>query len=244
MLSRGQQNSVFDTIEHVSHLTALAQISLTLADAMEQFGFHALGINGLPPPGPGADPFVLTEKTPEGFRDFYIREQLYRLDHICLYAKAVFEPFRFSDAPYDSKESRGNMRFMQALATFGMDKGLIVPIGRVASMPACVWLAGESPDLDHDSILATQLVALFAASKALEISRPPELNSQTSRLSQREREVLQWTAAGKTSWEISVIMKLSERAINKIMADAMFKLEAVTRSQAVVNAIRIGEIDL
>jgi DNA-binding CsgD family transcriptional regulator len=65
-----------------------------------------------------------------------------------------------------------------------------------------------------------------------------------SRLTPREREVIQWISAGKTSWEIGVILGLSERAINKFIADAMVKLDAATRAQAVANAIRIGEIEL
>ena len=65
-----------------------------------------------------------------------------------------------------------------------------------------------------------------------------------SALTGRERDVLRWISAGKTSWEIGSISGLSERAINKIIADAMLKLNAVTRTQAVVIAIRNGEIEL
>jgi DNA-binding CsgD family transcriptional regulator len=98
--------------------------------------------------------------------------------------------------------------------------------------------------LDDDAKRALQLISLFAASKAHALSHPPDVRPRTSRLTPREREVLQWISAGKTSWEIGAILGLSERAINKIIADGMFKLDAVTRTQAVVNAIRIGEIEL
>ncbi len=53
-----------------------------------------------------------------------------------------------------------------------------------------------------------------------------------------------WLAAGKTSWEISVLFGISEAAVNKLIAGAVHKLDAVNRTQAVVNAIRLGEIDL
>lgn len=132
---------------------------------------------------------------------------------------------------------------MQALRSFHMGDGIIVPIGRLAALPACVWLGGEDPDLDDNSVLAVQLIALFAAAKGRALLRKAGPPPGYSNLSAREREVLQWTAAGKTSWEISMISNLSERAINKIIADAMTKLDAVTRAQAVVNAIRLGEIE-
>jgi DNA-binding CsgD family transcriptional regulator len=125
-----------------------------------------------------------------------------------------------------------------------MGRGLIVPLGRPANLPACVWLAGKNPDLDEDAKRAIQLIALFAASKAHSLSRQPQVAALRSALTRREREVLQWISAGKTSWETGLILGVSERAINNVIADAMIKLDAVTRAQAVVNAIRSGDIEL
>lgn len=244
MSSRSKRNLIFDTIYDVSRLTLLPDVSATLAGAMAKFGFTAFGINGLPPPGKSADPRILTESTPQGFRDLYIHERFYLVDHICALARGAYEPFQYSEAPYDRTESRSHERFMQALCTFGMGKGLIVPIGRPTNIPACVWLAGKNPDLDEDAKQSIELIALFAASKAHALSRPLDIGPRTSKLTPHEREVLQWISAGKTSWEISMISGLSERAINKIIAGAMIKLDAVTRAQAIVNAIRVGEIEL
>jgi DNA-binding CsgD family transcriptional regulator len=244
MISRPRQNLVFETIDDISHLTLLPQVGAALAGVMDKFGFGFLGITDLSPPAEGAYPSHLTEKIPEGFRDFFIQERFYSVDHIGAHARVAYEPFRYSDAPYDRTRSRSHRRFMQALHTFGIGRGLIVPVGRPANLPACVWLAGKNPDLDDDAIRAIQLIALFAASKAYALSRPPSLDVKVSSLTSRERDVLQWISSGKTSWEISVISMLSERAINKIIADAMVKLDAVTRAQAVVNAIRRGEIEL
>lgn len=242
MISGARRNLLFDVIDDVSRVTLSPNIGPVLADAMAKFGFTALGINGLPPPSEDADPRILTETTPEGFRDLYIHDRFYLVDHICAHARAAHEPFRYSEAPYDRTNSRGHERFMQALDIFDMGKGLIVPVGRPTTIPACVWLAGKNPDLDDDSCQTVELIALFAASKAHALSRPLDVGLRVSKLTARERDVLQWIAAGKTSWEISVISGLSERAINRIIAGAMTKLNAVTRAQAVVNAIRTGEV--
>jgi LuxR family quorum sensing-dependent transcriptional regulator len=234
---------VLDTVEEISRLTSVIETGSALAEAMEKFGFAALGINGLPPPGEGADPLIITERTPEGFRDLYIEERFYLVDHISRHARATHQPFRYNEAPYDRAEAPAHHRFMQALQTFGMGEGLIVPVGRRAATPTCVWLAGRHPDLDDASIVAAQLVSLFAASKAIALSQPSDPKVPASPLTSREREALRWAAAGKTSWEISMISGVSERAVNKVIADAMVKLDAATRIQAVVIAIRIGEIE-
>lgn len=76
----------------------------------------------------------------------------------------------------------------------------------------------------------------------MKIPQPPR--RPTQRLTNREREALTWLAAGKTSWEISVLFDISEGAVNKLIARAVRKLEAVNRTQAVVNAIRFGDIEI
>ncbi len=61
-------------------------------------------------------------------------------------------------------------------------------------------------------------------------------------LSPRERECLQWTAAGKTSWEIAAILRLSRATADGYIASATRKLGAVNRTQAVAEGIRRGVI--
>lgn len=58
-------------------------------------------------------------------------------------------------------------------------------------------------------------------------------------LSEREREVLRWTAAGKTSSEAGTIMGISARTVNYHMTSILFKLKAVNKTQAVVKAVML-----
>jgi LuxR family quorum sensing-dependent transcriptional regulator len=58
------------------------------------------------------------------------------------------------------------------------------------------------------------------------------------KLSPREIECLKWTADGKTTWEISVILGLSHRTVSDYLASAVSKLGAVNRVQAVAEALR------
>jgi LuxR family quorum sensing-dependent transcriptional regulator len=127
---------------------------------------------------------------------------------------------------------------MQALDTFGMGKGLIVPLGRPANIPACVWLAGEDPDLDDDVKRAIQLIALFASSMAHVLSSPPEAGPHTCKLTSREREVLTWVAQGKSAWEIGKILNIDKRTVDNHTQSATRKLGAANRTHAVVVALR------
>ncbi len=57
-------------------------------------------------------------------------------------------------------------------------------------------------------------------------------------LSNREKEVLRWAMDGKTNWEISMILDIGERTVKFHVQNAMRKLDASSRSQAVAIAVR------
>ncbi|MET4323480.1 DNA-binding CsgD family transcriptional regulator [Bradyrhizobium sp. RT5a] len=51
-------------------------------------------------------------------------------------------------------------------------------------------------------------------------------------LSAREKQCLRWVEEGKSSWEIGVILRVSENTVNFHLKNAMRKLEVTTRSHA------------
>jgi LuxR family transcriptional regulator len=59
-------------------------------------------------------------------------------------------------------------------------------------------------------------------------------------LTLREREVLRWTAIGKTVAEISIILGISERAVTFHITNCLAKLNATNKTQAVMIAMLLG----
>jgi LuxR family transcriptional regulator, quorum-sensing system regulator BjaR1 len=55
--------------------------------------------------------------------------------------------------------------------------------------------------------------------------------------------VLRWVANGKTDWEISVILNISEHTVDKYMRAIKEKLGANNRVNAIARAMRLGLID-
>jgi len=64
-----------------------------------------------------------------------------------------------------------------------------------------------------------------------------------SALSTREKDCLKWSANGKTSWEIAMILKVSERTVVFHLTNAVKKLGAANRRQAVVRALSLRLIN-
>lgn len=63
-------------------------------------------------------------------------------------------------------------------------------------------------------------------------------------ISARELDCLKWTAAGKTAWEASVILGISERTVRFHLNAAREKLRCATTTQAVAKAINYQLIDV
>ena len=59
-------------------------------------------------------------------------------------------------------------------------------------------------------------------------------------LSRREREILQWVAAGKSQQDIGDILSISHRTVEVHLRSAREKLGALTTPQAVGRAVRLG----
>ncbi|HRK17934.1 MAG TPA: helix-turn-helix domain-containing protein [Hyphomicrobiaceae bacterium] len=62
-------------------------------------------------------------------------------------------------------------------------------------------------------------------------------------LNERERDVLNWVATGKSDWQVAQILSVSPKTVNYHVENAKRKLGAMTRIQAVVEAVRLGLID-
>ncbi len=78
------------------------------------------------------------------------------------------------------------------------------------------------------------------------LAAPPQNSNQlkTDMLSSAERKCLVWCARGKTSYEMGLILGLSEHTINHYLGRVQKKLDVSTRAQAVAAGIKNGVIAL
>ena len=82
-----------------------------------------------------------------------------------------------------------------------------------------------------------QLLAVHIHDKVLELEGAPV---SRAKLSPRELECLQWVSDGKTAWECSVILGLSEHTVRCYLESARYKLNASSNTHAVSIAHRAG----
>ncbi|WP_306914871.1 helix-turn-helix transcriptional regulator [Rhizobium mesoamericanum] len=127
------------------------------------------------------------------------------------------------------------------LRAFNIPTSLVVPGYTGDGERILFWLGGDRPLLSQNELNEMTVVTLHLldAFNRIKKSTPTEHVP----LSAREREVIRWTAQGKTSIEIGQILSLSDHTVNAYMTSAIRKLDCVNRTQLVAKAIRMKLIN-
>lgn len=136
--------------------------------------------------------------------------------------------YRFSDfAPH---RERAYGTYWEALGEAGIAEALCATSYGAGGMIASLHLGFPDRDLDPEESLAVQLAGLVLTERLIGFANcPPDRQP----LTRRERDALALVAEGKTDWEISVILGVSEATARFHVDNARRKLGAVSRAQAV-----------
>ena len=121
-----------------------------------------------------------------------------------------------------------------ALRDYRMRHGFCVPIHGLSGHQAGISFAGFDVDDATEANAAVQLIGIYAFNRLATIK---STRKEHGILTAREREVLRWTAAGKTAWDTGGILNIAEDTVNKHVASAMRKLNVCSRTQAVAESI-------
>lgn len=180
---------------------------------------------------------TLLSSWPRAWFDRYHSESFVRHDPVAAKSRTAIQTFRWSEAIPQSKQAKAIMD--AARDDHRLKHGLCVPIRNFEGYYAAVSFAGEQVDQSDAGKFFAELVAIYAFKRLSMLTNCP---AKHQLLTCRQREIMTWVAAGKTAWDVSVILNLSVNTVNKTIVNAMERLDVRTRAQAIAEAIRRGEI--
>ena len=237
-------NIAFDLIDEFDRSAAPEHVIDRMSTALAKFGFTSFLVADVPEIVGNARPIFLLNGWPSAWTAHYQTHNYYKDDPVAARCRRVSNPFEWSEATYDPERHPRAAEVMDAGRQFGLKEGFVVPVSRHSSTMSGVTMAGEKPDFEPRAKRAMHLIGLYAHAKAISLSGRADIQKPASDLTDGEREVLTWTAAGKSSWEISVILNMSEAGVVWRLKQAMAKLDASNKTQAVVNAILSKQISI
>lgn len=127
-----------------------------------------------------------------------------------------------------------------------LPQGLLLPVERLLSKGT----AGASVRIDHEPAEVMLELVLVTRHRANEVlirvneldpRKDVEILAASLRLTQREAEVLLWVSYGKPNADISEVLEISPRTVQKHLEHVYEKLGVETRSAAAAIAIRAIE---
>jgi LuxR family quorum sensing-dependent transcriptional regulator len=225
------------------------EASETTASVISQFermignlGFHAYIMAGIPTSGQSLKQLTMANGWPAEWFELYDRENLSAVDPVPRHCFNTLNPFEWKDAPYDRERDLPAHRVMTRACDFRFNEGFCIPI-HYDDATGAISIAGERPYLDPETKSALHLMSVFTHGRLRTLSRSSPIASRR-RLSDIEAEVLRWAARGKTAWETSQILHISERNVRWHLEEAQRKLMTKNKTATVAMALVNREIML
>uniref|UniRef100_E6VQ14 Autoinducer-binding domain protein n=1 Tax=Rhodopseudomonas palustris (strain DX-1) TaxID=652103 RepID=E6VQ14_RHOPX len=237
-----RRQSLDETLKFVAAVdcapTSEAVADILLA-SVRSFGFTKVVAGVVPSPQVSAEEQlsnVLMSRWPAAWSRRYSSKGYLTEDPTIQRVRSSIEAFEWSELSAVSIAARN---IMEEAADFGLNHGFTVPLHTLDGEYAALSIAGDRCELPASFRGVVQLMATYAFAKA--IGQKRAINA-SPRLTIREADVLHWIAEGKTDWEISQILGVSEHLVDKVARQLKDKFGAVNRVQMISCAMRLGVI--
>lgn len=231
-----------DFIEGIAEAENVDAMLERLRRVVTGFGFESFLLTGVPDPGRRIDGYIMLSGWNESWLERYVSQDYVQIDPIARRLQSATDPFVWSEVTAGRELAPAARRVMEEASEIGMRDGLCVPLYDLDGRRSVLSMASRSIDLTPADQGVLHLVGMYAQNRIREMVEGETVAIERPALSRRERECLQWTAAGKTSWEIAAILNLSQSTTDGYIAAATRKLGATNRTQAVAEGIRRGLI--
>ena len=232
-------------INEIQHMDTAGAVCEKLLGITSAFGLTALMAGTVPQPGTPTrrqKEHVLLCDWPVEWLERYVSRNYVDHDPVVSRMKQLQAPFQWRDAAHDVRIDKSSELVMGDAGEFKLRDGLAFPLVTLDGQVVMVSLGGEQIELSGAQFGMISLVSTYAVGRAMQLSTMPGRTIDHVVLTPRERECLTWAAVGKSEWEISQILGISEHTSEKHLLNAKSKLGAVNRVQAVAEAIRRGYI--
>ena len=227
-----------DFIERTLVVPDTAGLLVELKQALRHWGFSHLACCSLGDGDKdGID--VIDIDYPQEWQQHYFDHNYVAIDPTVTRAAQARIPYRWDQLGELTPAQR---RFFAEAGEAGLRHGITLPIHGPAGEVFIASVASGEDGIDHLRGLSVANILITQAYSVLVRLKNPGPPGAPVALTGRERECLIWSARGKSSWDIGVILNISENTVNFHLKNAMSKLKTSTRVLAIVKAIRMGLI--
>lgn len=180
---------------------------------------------------------------PAQWADYYDANGLGVTDPVHRASHVTTVGFLWSRIPKMIPLTREDSRILALGRTEGIGDGFTVPAnvpGEALGSCSFANRAGVPPSMD--TLHFANLVGLFAFEGARRLSMTRSINVAAPKLTDRQRDCLLWAGRGKSDWEISRILGISEETVDRHLKHARERYGVPKRTSVLVHALFDGTL--
>jgi LuxR family transcriptional regulator, quorum-sensing system regulator BjaR1 len=228
-----------DFVDRLSGLNNREDVFAAFTHVIGRFGFDYATIAELPSQALNTPLHIHLAHVPSEFFELYLSQGFLDCDPVVRHALRTETPFEWHEAPYDPQHEPRAREVMERRKDYGLNFGFAIPLPSVQSASAGIGLGSrDKPDLNRRSKPALHLMAIYTLTRIRQLQLASTAKAEPlALLSDREREILILSAAGKSAGEIADVLGITKRTIDFHITAAMRKLGASNKTHAVALAL-------
>lgn len=236
----------YTLLDYISHSREEDKSTLFLQVARELYGLDHLAYLGVNVPNSTSGRYSIQCTFADRWVKRYAAQNYVSVDPVVRSGLTAVVPLDWAEIP---KKTSAERNFFGESREFGVARqGLVLPVGSTTGEPAIFCINSDMSDKEwcsHKQQFMRDFLVLAACfhKGVLEVAGW-KTSPLADALSRRELECLKWAAEGKTAWETSVILAVSERCVRFHLDQARQKLNCQTKVQAVAKAVSLGVMDV
>jgi LuxR family transcriptional regulator, quorum-sensing system regulator BjaR1 len=237
-LSRSLLDRTLEFVRLVDAAQSPVEVASIVLKCAAPYGFEQVFAGTMPAAGERATQqraHVILEHWPRIWLARYFSRGYLHADPTIKRVQAGAPAFYWRDL-HETRDDPAAQRVMDEATDFGLRQGLTVSLQTLDGHAAGFSMAGSRIE-SHPRLKGMMtLVASYALGQCFGFDGAAGVAPVG--LTNREIDVLRWLAEGKSDWDISQILSISEHTVDKYLRSTFAKLGATNRASAVAKAIR------
>ncbi len=244
--------SLYEWFDHLAKASDRESLIHCARPLVEQLGFDHFVYVMKVDLSPSRPSHLMLSGYPQDWVDRYSQEHYFDCDPVL--ASAIHSPLPvlwdkdFQQAGAQEPGAR-QKQVLEEAAAHGLSHGITLAVRGDTGFNGVLTLARDRPlEQKGEDLInlvgSVQILAGIVHASMERIDLPQAVPEFHVHLTDRERQCLQWSADGKTAWEVARILGISERTVIFHLNNSVTKLGAVNKTQAITKALSLGLLNL
>ena len=237
------ESYLFQFLQKAHGCKTIEQLQKALDDVLKKMGVTNSAVMA----NYGDMSYMNVDKMKPKWMSDYMSEGLLEVDPFINRSKVLYAPVTWEHLEQWDLNT-GEQRAVSLTKDHKLKNGIFVPLIPQPDHKSFLSIMDESGQNVKDlfTLYREQFISIGYAFHALAqpLLNEKVIENRKALFTKREKECLQWSAKGKSAWEVAHILSISERTVIFHLNNAKKKIGATSKAHLITKAIAGGYVDI